>query len=169
MVRLVALSSTISTGSLVNWPGSAGAVGRWASGPAAAAEKGSVKWNRLPSASLLSAHSRPPISETNWRQIDSPRPVPPYFRVVDESAWVKLSKMLSNRSAGIPTPVSRTTKCKFSAAGRPPGRETWPLRGRETWPLRGRETWPLRGRETLTTISPCSVNLIALPMRLTRT
>ncbi len=37
-----------------------------------------------------------------------PRPVPPYLRVVDESAWVKGEKIDSCFSAGMPMPVSAT-------------------------------------------------------------
>ena len=38
-----------------------------------------------------------------------PKPLPPNFRVVDTSAWVKLSKILCCLSSGIPTPVSATS------------------------------------------------------------
>ena len=41
----------------------------------------------------LSTPISPPISVTICRQIASPKPVPPYFRVVNESAWLKALKM----------------------------------------------------------------------------
>jgi hypothetical protein len=36
-----------------------------------------------------------------------PRPVPPKRRLVDWSAWLKLSKMRCCASGGMPMPVSR--------------------------------------------------------------
>src|SRR2546425_9127477 len=50
----------------------------------------------------------PPMSSTSRLEMVRPRPVPPYWRVVDESACVKLSKMTSSLSAGMPMPVSET-------------------------------------------------------------
>ena len=41
-------------------------------------------------------------------EIVKPSPVPPYLRVVDESAWVKGEKIDVYFSAGIPMPVSDT-------------------------------------------------------------
>ena len=58
--------------------------------PAAASASGAaiVKWNVDPSPGpSLSAHMRPPISSASRLLIASPSPVPPYLRVVDESAW----------------------------------------------------------------------------------
>jgi hypothetical protein len=52
----------------------------------------------------------PPIIRQKWRVMTRPRPLPPYFRVVDASAWLKA---LNNRlicSADIPIPVSDTWK-----------------------------------------------------------
>ena len=75
----------------------------------------------------------------------SPRPVPPYLRVVVPSAWTKLSKTAAWRSGGMPMPVSRTEKRS------------------ETEPDACAVGW------TAMTISPDSVNLMALPARFTRT
>ena len=38
----------------------------------------------------------PPISWASSRQIARPRPVPPYWRVVDESAWVNFSNSVQD-------------------------------------------------------------------------
>src|SRR5690349_353854 len=47
-----------------------------------------VKWNELPLPSSLSTQIRPPNISVSLREIVSPRPVPPYLRVVELSAWV---------------------------------------------------------------------------------
>ena len=75
----------------------------------------------------------------------SPNPVPPYLRVVDVSAWVKGWKSLSICSLFIPIPVSRTENCNV------------------TW----LSDCSISSVES--TISPCSVNLIALSHRFTKT
>ena len=49
------------------------------------------------------------------QEIVSPRPVPPYLRVVEPSACVNASKICCCFSAGIPIPVSRTEKCKTTS------------------------------------------------------
>ena len=43
----------------------------------------------------------------------SPSPVPPNRRLVEESAWVKGAKIVSNFSAAMPMPVSETEKCRL--------------------------------------------------------
>jgi hypothetical protein len=43
----------------------------------------------------------------------NPRPVPPYFRVVELSAWANGSKMWASLFSGMPMPVSRTVKCRM--------------------------------------------------------
>ena len=43
-----------------------------------------------------------------FRQIDKPRPVPPYFLVVVPSACLKASKIVSHLSSAMPIPVSLT-------------------------------------------------------------
>jgi hypothetical protein len=68
------------------------------------------KWNVLPSPERLSAQMAPPIISTRFLEMASPRPVPPNCRVVDESVWVKLSKIFDSIFSGIPMPVSATLK-----------------------------------------------------------
>ncbi len=68
------------------------------------------KWNVLPLPTWLSTHSRPSSKETNWAEIASPSPVPPYRLLVDVSACENASKMLARLSSGMPMPVSRTAK-----------------------------------------------------------
>ena len=62
----------------------------------------------LPWPGSLSTQIFPPIISTNRLQMVNPSPVPPYSRVVDESAWVKLSNIWGCFSRGMPMPVSRT-------------------------------------------------------------
>lgn len=52
----------------------------------------------------------PPISSTSCFEMESPRPVPPYRRVVEASAWVKRSKTRESGSGAMPIPVSSTPK-----------------------------------------------------------
>ena len=61
--------------------------------------------NVLPSSVLLSVIS-PPSRRTSSRLIESPSPVPPYWRPVVPSAWAKASKMRVCMSAAMPIPVS---------------------------------------------------------------
>ena len=58
----------------------------------------------------LARRSVPPIRSTSFLQIASPRPVPPKRRVVDASAWMKLSKRRACCVASMPMPVSVTSK-----------------------------------------------------------
>ena len=67
----------------------------------------------------LSTHIEPPISSARRLLIARPRPVPPYLRVVDESAcendWNKrLRPLLGVR----PMPVSRTANDSSTPLGR---------------------------------------------------
>ena len=50
--------------------------------------------NRLPLPSSLSTSSRPPRSSAKLLVIAKPRPVPPYFFVTSELAWVNGSRIL---------------------------------------------------------------------------
>jgi len=70
--------------------------------------KNAVNQNRLPLPGSLSTPILPPIISTSCFEMDNPRPVPPYFRVVDPSAWVNRLNTASCRSLGIPMPVSCT-------------------------------------------------------------
>ena len=72
--------------------------------------KRAVKWKVLPWPGALSTQILPPIICRSWREIVSPKPVPPKRRVVEPSAWVKASKMRTCFSAVIPMPVSWTLK-----------------------------------------------------------
>ena len=109
---------------------------------------GSVKWNVLPAPDSLSTQIRPPIICTSVAEIVRPRPVPPNRRVVEPSAWLNASKMVACLSRGMPMPVSVTREVQH----------------------RGRSPVPAlvlaRARRST---SPRSVNLMALPTRLTRT
>src|SRR5688572_2598307 len=69
---------------------------------------GRYKVKVLPWPSSLATVICPPILATNSRQIDSPRPVPPYLRLVLPSACWKASKMIFCCSTVIPIPVSTT-------------------------------------------------------------
>src|SRR5512142_3143153 len=64
--------------------------------------KATVKKKALPFPTVLSTQIRPPISSTNFFEMERPSPVPPYLRVVEESACVKLSNMDSTLLAGMP-------------------------------------------------------------------
>ena len=90
MRRLVALSSTTSTGRSRSRSGRA-ADGR-ATGPSARPNR-AVKWKVLPLPTVLSTQIRPPIICTSCEEMARPRPVPPYLRVVEASAWEKASKI----------------------------------------------------------------------------
>ena len=64
----------------------------------------------LPVPSSLEVPTSPPINVTSWLLMASPRPVPPYSRVVEVSAWVNGSKIMASLSGAIPTPVSVSSK-----------------------------------------------------------
>ena len=74
------------------------------------AAKRAVKWNVLPRPTSPSTEIRPSINAISLEEIVNPRPVPPYFRVVEPSACSNGSKMARCLSAGIPIPVSATAK-----------------------------------------------------------
>ena len=67
-----------------------------------------VKWNVLPLPGSLSSQMRPPSSATRFVEIARPRPVPPYLRVVEPSAWMNGLKIAACCSCGTPMPVSDT-------------------------------------------------------------
>ena len=64
--------------------------------------------NVEPSPTVLRIPISPPINLVRRLQMERPRPVPPYSRVVEVSTCVNFSKMVSILSAGIPIPVSVT-------------------------------------------------------------
>ena len=142
MRRFVALSSTTRTRSPRRRAGRRDAAERDAP---VATPKRAVKWKREPRPGSLSTVMRPPISSTSCAEIERPRPVPPYSRVVEPSAWANASKISCCFSRGMPMPVSATRKPSTTA---PASSASF---------------------STCTTTSPWSVNLIAFPTRLTST
>ena len=80
---------------------------------------------------------RPPSMRASSLEIDSPRPVPPYLRLVVPSACWNASKIISSLPAGMPMPESCTAKATRPA-----------------------------DRPTRSVTSPVSVNFIALARRL---
>jgi len=140
--RLVALSSTTRTRSPLISTAATGS--RGLSSPSFLRNT-AVKKNVDPLPSLLFTSIVPPMALTSCLQIVSPSPVPPYFRVVEASTWVKASNSCSLRLAGMPIPVSVTSKrtaCRASSS---------------------------EARLARITTSPFSVNLIALFTRLMST
>ena len=103
------------------------------------------KWKVEPRPALDSAQIRPPIISTRFLEIARPSPVPPYLRVVEASAWLKLRKVLASCSGVMPIPESWTQKCSSTSL-----------------PRRSTRSAPMM-------ISPLSVNFTALLPRLTRT
>ena len=89
------------------------------SGRTAGAATGSMRisnQNVEPRFGSLATPMTPPISATSWRQMASPRPVPPYLRVVKESACVKALKIWPCASAAMPMPVSLTSNRSLPSA-----------------------------------------------------
>ena len=78
---------------------------------------GTTNQNVEPRSGWLITPICPPINSTRLLLIANPSPVPPYLRVVDESAWEKDWKSRSLRSAGIPMPVSETSNRIAELAG----------------------------------------------------
>ena len=141
--RALALSSTTSARRSVRIAGRSAPAPPWPS----SIPSGTVNVKQLPAPGVLSTEIVPFISSTSWREIDRPRPVPPYRRVVELSAWVKESNRYSSWPAVMPMPVSLTENASMTRPSpAAPGRAS-----------------------TATTISPCSVNLTALPVRLIST
>ena len=118
MRQLVGLSSTISrrrSASCGCGPSSA------SGGASGAACKGRVKWKVEPFCGTLSTHILPPINSTSRLLMARPRPVPPYWRVVEASAWLKDLNRRASRSTGMPMPVSRTRKWSCHGSDPVPG------------------------------------------------
>ena len=109
--RLVALSSTTSTRRpRARRPASA----RLPATPRLAHDA-TVNQKVLPPPGGLSTQIVPPISSTSCCEIARPRPVPPYLRVVEPSAWVKAWKSAPRFSGGMPMPVSRDLEAQRDA------------------------------------------------------
>lgn len=100
----------------------------------------------LPRPGSLSTASRPPICSTSRMQMVSPRPVPPYRRVVEASAWENGSNSRTTSCGAMPMPVSQTSKRNAATSGE-----------------------PASTTRTRTATSPVSVNFSALPARLMST
>ena len=101
--------------------------------------------NVLPRPGWLSTQIRPPIISTSCRLMARPRPVPPKRRVVESSACEKGWNSRAICSAVMPIPESRTAKRKVTS-------------------------FTCRLTSSVdTTMSPCSVNLRALLVRLVST
>ncbi len=105
---------------------------------------GSRTVNVEPSPGLLRTWMPPPIISTKRFEIASPRPVPPYFRVVDASACMNGRKSLVTVSSSMPTPVSAIAKTSSSRSS-------------------------MRRRATAICTSPSLVNLQAFAIRLKST
>src|SRR6266481_1552940 len=73
---------------------------------------GTVKWKVDPTPRADSIQRRPPCSSTIRREIVSPRPVPPFFRVLELSACWNSSKIVCRSASEIPGPVSDTETTK---------------------------------------------------------
>ena len=77
---------------------------------ASSTRDGRLTVNVLPWPSSLATVRSPPIIRQNLRLMARPRPVPPYLRVVEASAWPKASNNRPICSGVIPMPVSETEK-----------------------------------------------------------
>ena len=93
---------------------------------------------------MLSTQILPSIISTSRLEIESPSPVPPYFRVVELSAWLNGWNKRAVCSGVMPIPLSRTENFRFTLSE------------------------IVSASATVTTISPCSVNFTALLTRLIR-
>ena len=108
------------------------------------ASMGTSSQNSEPRPCSLTTPICPFMSLANCAQMASPRPVPPYLRVVDTSTCANFSNKEPSLSEGMPIPVSRTER-----------------RSRMLSPARD-------SSETRTSTPPSWVNLMALPKRFSR-
>ena len=139
--RLVALSSTTRMREPGAKPAAANSPGAWP----AACPKGSSTQNTEPAPGWLETPMAPPINSATCLEIARPRPVPPKWRVVEASAWLKGWNSFASVGASMPTPLSET------------------LKRSQTPPSAGAS----RGAgASATTTCPACVNLMALPLRL---
>ncbi len=117
--RLVALSSTTSTRAPESAACGPTKVRRPVAGRSASGTR-MVKRNVDPwPGPGLCADIDPDISSASRLLMARPRPVPPYLRVVDASAWLKLWNSLPIPSGVSPIPVSRTENSSSTGAGPP--------------------------------------------------
>ena len=83
------------------------------------AECGSTTVNVLPTSGVLVTSIVPPIRSTSCLLRARPRPVPPYLRVIDGSAWLNDSNTLPRCSSLIPMPESSITNVtRVTTSGR---------------------------------------------------
>jgi hypothetical protein len=115
--------------------------GSAAASAASAGGNAIVQVKVAPCPGVLSRLISPPIASTRRFEIASPRPVPPNRRPAPASACSNSSKIRACISGAMPMPVSRMRNAKA----------------------------PSRAGVTATATPPVCVNLIALPMRLSRT
>ncbi len=111
--------------------------------------------NDEPWPAALSTRMAPPMSSERRMQMASPSPVPPYFRVVEESTWLNALKRRLIPSGEMPIPLSRTMNSIAIASG-----------------AGGGASGTAAGRAVLRTsieMLPLGVNLTALFTRLTTT
>ena len=87
--------------------------------------RGSAKVNVLPWPTTLVTWISPPRRRARSREMDKPRPVPPYLRFVVPSACRNASKIAPNCVLAMPMPVSRTTN-RHSLPSLPMSSETPP-------------------------------------------
>ena len=71
--------------------------------------KTAVNQNVEPTPGRLSTPMSPSMRRTSSREIARPKPVPPYLRVVEPSAWLNARNKRSRISSGMPMPVSMTS------------------------------------------------------------
>mmetsp|Transcript_10649 Transcript_10649/g.33733 ORF Transcript_10649/g.33733 Transcript_10649/m.33733 type:complete len:420 (-) Transcript_10649:1003-2262(-) len=107
-------------------------------------------WKVDPTPISDSTDTEPPISSDSCLQMNRPRPVPPYSRVVDSSTCENSRNSFCCPSSLMPMPVSRTDTVHSYAGPSDDARTTL-------------------SRLTIISTSPSMVNFSALPSRLCRT
>ncbi len=141
--RFTATSSTSNRRSGASRAGAS--AGSASTGSASARGRVSSNQKVAPSPGVLSQPRVPPISSTMRLQMARPRPVPPYWRETEASAWVKRSNRWSTCSRVTPMPLSLTA-----------------MRRRSPSPCAG--PWV-----TVTVTPPAAVNLMALERKFSST
>ncbi|OEZ59967.1 hypothetical protein DUGA6_36070 [Duganella sp. HH105] len=97
-----------------------------AAGAGAVQASGRVNVKQLPLPGSLTRPMPPPSSCARSREIDRPRPVPPYLRLVVPSACWKALKMACWSSARMPMPVSCTAKAMRPSPSARAASVIWP-------------------------------------------
>ena len=125
---------------------------------------GTVNQKVEPFPSVLSTPIWPPINSTNCLEIARPKPVPPYFLVVEASTWVKDWNSFFWSPGAIPIPVSLTLNSRKSERLLP-SFNGW-IFSKNFWSPLAVNNPGILPVETSITTSPTSVNLIALLIKL---